>query len=160
MQLRPILTSTTNTIIPVRCSKLFIKKPFLEECTFSTIGHLQGFSTCHSMENCYVDEEDSLSVFSVFMGKLADNSVESCKSSCVDYNFALVKNGLDCWCSNVFPKSRSAPKTECNVRCPGNNSQFCGGFQRINIYETGNRRIKNFARNTFIQIGLTLVDII
>lgn len=70
------------------------------------------------------------------------SSIEHCINFCTaeGYVFAGVQNGPQCFCGNMFPKDPPHPKVsedDCNTPCRGNPSQMCGGFWRMNVYETG-----------------------
>lgn len=40
-------------------------------------------------------------------------------------------------CGDQFGASGKADEAECNMPCPGNSKENCGGELRNNIYETG-----------------------
>ncbi|XP_062575214.1 sialate:O-sulfotransferase 2-like [Saccostrea cucullata] len=65
-------------------------------------------------------------------------TVGSCRKFCTDYQFYGVEFGGDCFCGNFFTSFIKKPERECNIKCSGNESQSCGGADRINIYSNLN----------------------
>lgn len=44
----------------------------------------------------------------------------------------------ECFCGNETPEwGLKLPDSFCNMECPGNPSQMCGGHYSINIFKTG-----------------------
>lgn len=66
----------------------------------------------------------------------SDMTIESCTASCASrgFSYAGVEYGQECWCGNKA-NLNSAPESECNVRCAGDQWSFCGGGYRIQIYK-------------------------
>ncbi|KAK2703220.1 xylosyltransferase oxt-like isoform X2 [Artemia franciscana] len=67
-----------------------------------------------------------------------DNSVTSCVNNCTlaGRTYAGVQN-QECYCGDDALLLTNRSETSCNVLCPGNNSQTCGGNEAIGIYTTG-----------------------
>ena len=42
--------------------------------------------------------------------------------------------GKECWCGDSVAEDRVTADSECNNPCPGDSSQICGGFWRINVF--------------------------
>ena len=65
-------------------------------------------------------------------------TIEICIDKCKgrDYAYAGVQYYKECWCGNEMPKD-SAPESDCNTPCLGNQNQMCGGPLRFNVYQTG-----------------------
>jgi len=55
----------------------------------------------------------------------------------IGYNYAGLQFGEECWCSNNYGKHQSISKDRCNYQCPGNISATCGGFNSLDVYQTG-----------------------
>ena len=69
---------------------------------------------------------------------LKDNSEESCIDFCAGYKYAGVQYRNGCYCGNTTPpRSAILPYEECNMKCTGSDSQFCGGGWKMNIFKTG-----------------------
>ena len=74
-----------------------------------------------------------------------DNSIEACIAHCEGYKFAGLGDGSACHCGNTAPPSSNlVPPGECNYKCPGNQSQNCGGAWRMNIYHLGKKFLLPF----------------
>lgn len=44
----------------------------------------------------------------------------------------------ECFCGNELPEwDLKLPDTFCDMKCPGNQSQICGGHYTINVFKTG-----------------------
>ena len=69
-------------------------------------------------------------------------SVENCKEFCYENNFkfAGLEFGNECYCGNDVP-SVSTSMRECHLKCPGDETQFCGGFWRLNVYSIPSKPI-------------------
>ena len=67
-----------------------------------------------------------------------DMTVESCVASCASRGFpyAGVEYGTECHCGSAKAVMNSAPASECNVRCAGDQWSFCGGGYRMNMYRS------------------------
>jgi len=59
-----------------------------------------------------------------------------CVSLCRNNNhrYAGVQFGRECWCGNSI--GRHGRANNCNMRCRGNSSQFCGGSLANNVFDT------------------------
>lgn len=71
-----------------------------------------------------------------YIGLNEKNTGDLCKKSCADagFRYAGTEATNQCFCGNTI---RDYPKTSgCDRRCPGNNTEFCGGQWRISIYDT------------------------
>ncbi|KAL0943523.1 LysM domain-containing protein [Colletotrichum truncatum] len=65
-------------------------------------------------------------------------TIEKCAKFCIDKNFKLfgVQFGNECFCgSQRASGSTAANPDDCNMNCPGNPGQKCGGRSRLNIYQ-------------------------
>ncbi|KAH8761398.1 WSC domain-containing protein [Hyaloscypha finlandica] len=60
---------------------------------------------------------------------------EICQTACGDLGFTMAgtERGDDCWCGNIF--KTGSPSHACTTPCNGDNTQMCGGNNRINLYE-------------------------
>ena len=67
-------------------------------------------------------------------------TVGKCKQLCFedkDYNFAGVQNRVQCWCGDDMPETQlPAPQSQCSMPCPGDYTQKCGGWARMNVYQS------------------------
>ena len=76
---------------------------------------------------------------------------EICKSICFkknNYAFAGVEFGHECWCgNNEPPATKLRPLSECNISCPGDSAEKCGGGCRINIFKNSGNFIRLVATN-------------
>ncbi|KAF9051931.1 WSC domain-containing protein [Panaeolus papilionaceus] len=64
------------------------------------------------------------------------NSVESCTALCQSKGYALagLQYGSECWCDSYLPYGLQAPEADCNMPCPGDPLQLCGGSMRMQMY--------------------------
>eukprot|EP01059_Diplonema_ambulator_P016146 TRINITY_DN2746_c0_g1_i5.p1 TRINITY_DN2746_c0_g1~~TRINITY_DN2746_c0_g1_i5.p1 ORF type:complete len:510 (+),score=171.19 TRINITY_DN2746_c0_g1_i5:57-1586(+) len=63
------------------------------------------------------------------------NTVEECVSVCGwnGFKYAGLEFGKQCWCGNSLPVDRTVGR-RCNVECPGNTTESCGGGFRQSVY--------------------------
>ncbi|KAI3615099.1 copper radical oxidase [Moniliophthora roreri] len=67
---------------------------------------------------------------------VVNNTIEICTKACFDagYRFAGAEYAVECYCASTLSNATSAPLNECNMPCNGNSSQYCGGPNRVNIF--------------------------
>ncbi|KAI8811480.1 WSC domain-containing protein, partial [Cladochytrium replicatum] len=64
-------------------------------------------------------------------------TVQKCADSCAGYKYFGVEYGDECYCGNVIANGGSSQDIKgCNMACTGNNKQFCGGSDRLGLYES------------------------
>ncbi|GJE95267.1 copper radical oxidase [Phanerochaete sordida] len=64
-------------------------------------------------------------------------TIESCTTACftAGYPLAGAEFATQCFCGTSFAEgSGPTPLTDCNMVCAGNSSEFCGGPNRLNVY--------------------------
>ncbi|KAJ7578021.1 WSC domain-containing protein [Mycena floridula] len=64
-------------------------------------------------------------------------SIEKCTDACFNLGLPLAGTefGQECWCgAEVENGGALATITDCNIACVGNSSEFCGGPNRLNLY--------------------------
>lgn len=54
----------------------------------------------------------------------------------LDFEFFGVQNGNQCHCGDTLSRIIPVHPSNCNKRCDGNETQFCGGSWRMNIFTT------------------------
>jgi hypothetical protein len=90
---------------------------------------------------CFTDERNARALRNPVQiaGGPAFMSVEHCNYRCEVDNYLLsgVEFGHECWCDHALNGEYhvKVDESECNMRCPGNSTQSCGGADRIAIYE-------------------------
>lgn len=58
-------------------------------------------------------------------------------SSIIDF-FFIICYRTECFCGNTEPSYLTKlPDPSCNMKCPGNPKEICGGYFTMNIFETG-----------------------
>ena len=68
---------------------------------------------------------------------VSTNTIESCTSACYNagYTLAGTEYSAECWCgTSVQAGGAPASASECNMVCSGNSTQYCGGPNRLNLY--------------------------
>ncbi|XP_058054885.1 xylosyltransferase oxt [Anopheles bellator] len=92
---------------------------------------------------CFRDEKDFRLLAGYYSTFKSNNSPEKCIRLCLQsgYPFAGVQYGYECFCGDEVPKAvAKLPDSSCNIKCPGDPKQACGGYFAINVYETGIRK--------------------
>ncbi|KAL9014260.1 MAG: hypothetical protein Q9173_001102 [Seirophora scorigena] len=65
-------------------------------------------------------------------------TVERCSAVCKAYALFGVEFGRECYCGDTLQAgSEKTLESECNFPCPGNNAEFCGAGNRLNVYHFG-----------------------
>ncbi|KAL0822523.1 hypothetical protein ABMA28_004572 [Loxostege sticticalis] len=89
---------------------------------------------------CFKDEK-KLRILSSFYGNYATtNSQTSCLDICVQAGFpyAGVQYASECFCGDSPPLESAKIEDElCDMKCPANPAETCGGYFTMNIFQTG-----------------------
>ena len=81
-------------------------------------------------------------------------TVDLCFDFCKDYNYAAVENAKECWCGNKLSQMQLLHDNDCNMKCTGDQTQFCGGGGVLNLYTVPTQRP---LRSGFKKIDLTRI---
>ncbi|KAK4188599.1 WSC domain-containing protein [Podospora australis] len=84
-------------------------------------------------KSCWTDNRDDRSLKG---GKhqRPDLTVEACAEICEGYTYFGLESTSECMCGNELG-GEAAPEEECSELCPGNPEQWCGGADRLNVYQ-------------------------
>ncbi|PSN41238.1 Xylosyltransferase oxt [Blattella germanica] len=99
----------------------------------------QGFTAGKSL-GCYRDEKTFRLLSGYYANLKTTNSPKHCINMCLQSGFpyAGVQYSTECFCGNEEPPSTSRlPDSSCNMKCPADPREACGGYFTINVYETG-----------------------
>lgn len=72
-----------------------------------------------------------------FQVGVTGNTPDICTSACYNagYSLAGTEYSAECWCGNSIGGSGAPASTaDCNMPCTGDNTQSCGGPNRLNLY--------------------------
>ncbi|KAK1239930.1 hypothetical protein MKX08_007372 [Trichoderma sp. CBMAI-0020] len=108
---------------------------------------LDGYSSI----GCYTEATDAraLANFMDTTNKTVANCIEACKAN--SYIYAGLEYGGECWCDNSFANgSLPAPIGDCGMTCNGNSTEFCGGPNRLNVYQLKKAPVKSSAPATTV----------
>ena len=77
-----------------------------------------------------------------FLSDHGDMSVTLCRQLCRGrlVSYAGLAGGTDCHCmskESYMSGLTGVLPSECNIACPSNNQQRCGGFNTTNVYHVG-----------------------
>ncbi|XP_075224237.1 xylosyltransferase oxt isoform X2 [Lycorma delicatula] len=89
---------------------------------------------------CFQDEKKFRLLSGYYANLKTTNSPQHCINLCLQSGFpyAGVQFVTECFCGNEEPASTSRlPDSSCNMKCPEDPRQACGGYYTINVYETG-----------------------
>lgn len=89
---------------------------------------------------CYRDEKDFRLLAGYFMNFKTSNSPKKCITLCLQSGFPLagVQYGTECFCGTNQPSDDHKISDEsCDMKCSGDQNEFCGGFFKMNVYSTG-----------------------
>ncbi|KAL7962473.1 heme peroxidase [Trichoderma compactum] len=69
----------------------------------------------------------------------ADMTNEACAEFCSDYRYFGTEYGDECYCGSFLSTSSStAPLADCNMPCGGNQFEYCGASNRLELYINAN----------------------
>eukprot|EP01126_Amoeba_proteus_P002860 TRINITY_DN10928_c0_g1_i7.p1 TRINITY_DN10928_c0_g1~~TRINITY_DN10928_c0_g1_i7.p1 ORF type:complete len:672 (+),score=96.86 TRINITY_DN10928_c0_g1_i7:1352-3367(+) len=89
---------------------------------------------------CYTDfTNNQIRALSMGPYSIPNNSLQQCAMICSRFQtlYSAVEFGTQCFCGNSINKNaNSVPRSmsECNIPCPGNLSQSCGGSDRMVLF--------------------------
>ncbi|KAL2168473.1 hypothetical protein VTG60DRAFT_7209 [Thermothelomyces hinnuleus] len=71
----------------------------------------------------------------------ADMTVAKCTAACRAANYILagVEYGGECYCGNTIANGGAPADSGCSMVCNGNSTEFCGGPDRLNVYNYKNQ---------------------
>ena len=100
------------------------------------------FQSCHPFLILFVSVSDNVGGRTLPNAvAVSSNTIQSCTSACQNagYTLAGAEYSAECWCGNSV-QAGGAPATasDCNMLCSGNNTQYCGGPNRLNLYSFTN----------------------
>lgn len=97
----------------------------------------------YSYIGCYADSTASRALIGLINPVLgASLTVESCVAACKDFEYAGVEYSAECYCGNTLlggsalASGGSDPtQNMCSMTCNGNVNEYCGGPNRLSIYQ-------------------------
>jgi len=100
---------------------------------------LSGLPTGWAYNACWVDNAHGR----ILQTQLPDSqtlTVESCIQACAAQNFTVagLEFSTQCFCGpNLVAGAVISPDSQCNMACPGNTTEACGGPARTSVYSQG-----------------------
>ncbi|KFZ02255.1 hypothetical protein V500_00331 [Pseudogymnoascus sp. VKM F-4518 (FW-2643)] len=101
---------------------------------YGTCGLPAASSTWNNL-GCYTDTTLARTLSVSY--NVAGNTVEKCQDTCAaaGYKYAGVEYGTQCYCDNaIMNNAVPAAAAGCNMPCPGNGAELCGGSNVMNLY--------------------------
>ena len=101
--------------------------------------------TQYNYMGCYSEGHGNFALgsdatYTALMTNNGSQTVEGCASYCFTngYSYMGVEFGIQCFCNNAGVINNAAlstnPDAACNMGCPGNPAEICGGSGTLNIY--------------------------
>ena len=75
-----------------------------------------------------------------FKGQFGDLTIEKCIGLCKGYAYAAVQYAEECWCGNRLNRMKILPDSDCNMKCTGDQTQYCGADKKLNLYTVGKQK--------------------
>ncbi|KAH6689658.1 WSC domain-containing protein [Plectosphaerella plurivora] len=115
----PHLTTTTSKPPKTTTTSVPLPRPTVSEWEFL---------------GCYVEKNTLSNQLTREDGSTL--TVDKCQAACwLDgWEFAGVKSGNECWCGDMVGGNWAKEQTDCNIPCPGNGAQTCGGDKLLSVY--------------------------
>ncbi|KAL7925365.1 heme peroxidase [Trichoderma austrokoningii] len=87
-----------------------------------------------------------------------DMTNEACSEFCSDYRYFGTEYGDECYCGSFLEStSETAPLADCNMPCAGNQFEYCGASNRLELYInpniTGGSPEQPAAAGDFVFVG-------
>ncbi|VDM81361.1 unnamed protein product, partial [Strongylus vulgaris] len=94
---------------------------------------------------CFEDSKKDRALTGFAYDFKSDNSVEKCRSHCYRAGFIYygLEFGRECFCGDTLSKPTLDDSKCTEYRCSGNSSQFCGGFNAVEVFRTGLKGNRN-----------------
>jgi hypothetical protein len=90
-------------------------------------------SGAYSYAGCYA--ETTGKTFNTKTTSNQFNTVDSCRKFCGNSQLFGLQFGVECYCgATIASTSNLVDDSQCGMSCRGNNSQFCGGPSRMQVY--------------------------
>ena len=85
---------------------------------------------------CFRDSGDENRILGEANERNKLNTIQNCISFCFlyDFSYAGVGNEDQCFCGKNPPTQDPISDSECNSKCPGDQTKICGGDLAINVY--------------------------
>ncbi|KAL6808184.1 WSC domain-containing protein [Trichoderma sp. SZMC 28015] len=87
---------------------------------------------------CYADRPNRSILAKLVSDKDGDTAltIPKCQDTCyrLNYEYAGVKAGNQCWCSGYVAGEWTPHKTDCNMACTGDATKNCGGKDCLNVF--------------------------
>lgn len=72
-------------------------------------------------------------------------TMEGCRDKCDGYAYYGLENGNECFCGHEYRLPlEMVNQAECDMECPGDAMESCGGFLRMNIWSQDNLKFNSF----------------
>ncbi|KAK5996067.1 WSC domain-containing protein [Cladobotryum mycophilum] len=88
---------------------------------------------------CYADRLNRSILDKLVSGKDGDAAltIPKCQDTCyrLDFQYAGVKAGNECWCSGYVAGEWTPHTTDCNMTCTGDIKKNCGGKDCLNVFK-------------------------
>eukprot|EP01064_Diplonema_japonicum_P020620 TRINITY_DN3021_c4_g1_i2.p1 TRINITY_DN3021_c4_g1~~TRINITY_DN3021_c4_g1_i2.p1 ORF type:complete len:680 (+),score=221.43 TRINITY_DN3021_c4_g1_i2:98-2137(+) len=83
-------------------------------------------------------EKETAKVLNRLAYSSGSNTAEECVSACLwnGFQYAGVEAGEECWCGDGVAGAERTATTECDLPCPGDESQWCGDGHRSLVFAT------------------------
>ncbi|KAF4585582.1 WSC domain containing protein [Ophiocordyceps camponoti-floridani] len=105
----------------------------------ATLTHKATVAASYTLVGCMAEPTSAraLSHKTTLDGKATAN--EGCAAACGGSRYFGTEYGGECYCGSfVNGGTHPAPLTECNMPCGGDAYQYCGGSDRLELYENNN----------------------
>lgn len=102
---------------------------------------------------CYA-ESNNIKTFNVKRQVSNVNTVDSCRKFCQGSTLFGLQYAQECYCgSTIAASSKLTTEDQCSFTCKGNNSQYCGGSSRMQVYKLGAISSSSSSTSTATQTG-------
>jgi len=89
----------------------------------------------YAFQGCYTEATNTRALSAASFYDYSAMTLEECATDCAAYDYFGVEYGGECYCGDSLNAgSVQAALTDCNFVCPGNQYEYCGAGNRLELY--------------------------
>lgn len=90
----------------------------------------------YTYQGCYTEATNIRALSSASFYDYTAMTLEECAADCAGYTYFGIEYGGECYCGNVINTgSVLTAQTDCSFTCPGNQYEYCGAGNRLDMYK-------------------------
>lgn len=103
----------------------------------------------YTFQGCYTEATSERALSGAVFINSANMTLEQCASNCASYAYFAVEYYSECYCGNrINAGSVTAALSDCSFPCPGNQFEYCGGSDRLEMYHNNSIPVPSSTSST------------